>query len=61
MTTDSTLDAGPQVLGDQSAQGSFHYDEWDERRRIYRRDWCALGEANTSSFNDAVATAGGLG
>ncbi len=39
VTTGSTLDAGPQVLGDDSAQGSFHYDEWDERRRIYRRAW----------------------
>ena len=34
-------------LGETAAAGGKFYDEWDFRRRDYRKDWCVLFESET--------------
>lgn len=49
--------------GDDSAQDSGHggrthfYDEWDHKRRHYRRNWCALREIDVEAADDGFVKA----
>lgn len=39
------------------AIAGFHYDEWDEQRRAYRRDWCGVFEQTASAVDATRAAA----
>ena len=40
------LPEGEGALGETRAEGGRLYDEWDFRRRDYRKDWCVLFESD---------------
>ncbi|MFO0675311.1 MAG: VWA domain-containing protein [Polyangiaceae bacterium] len=47
VTTDAALDADASGDGptEERAHETVRYDEWDDRRRAYRREWCTVLEA----------------
>jgi len=38
----------------QSVPGAFYYDEWDAKKRIYRKNWCRLIETTPAYSNTQI-------
>ncbi len=49
--------AAAGALGETAAAGGRLYDEWDFRRRDYRKDWCVLFESATLPGDPAYVAA----
>jgi nitric oxide reductase NorD protein len=49
--------AAAETASADNAGAPFHYDEWDCRRRHYRRHWCTLREVEPKSGDSAFVAA----
>lgn len=47
---DESTDDDADIANDEG--GTHFYDEWDYKRRHYRKDWCVLRELDVSPVND---------
>ena len=48
---------GFEVAGEAPVEAALHYDEWDERHRAYRRQWCAVRVRRMGAPSAAAARA----
>ena len=54
---DLQADEEPPEEKKNKTQGMFYYDEWDFRRRHYRKNWCELRELDIHPSNEQVVEA----
>ena len=54
---DLQADEEPPEEKKNKTEGMFYYDEWDFRRRHYRKNWCELRELDIHPSNEQVVEA----